>query len=280
VLLDAGAAQQTKALLDLVCVPQQVTLVRVPRRPAYRRAWEKLPASAWQRIEEPGPYAAAPPKVLHLAQTVTWLRDERTTPAGRIAVRTLLVREAGRRGKQRWHALWVFGDQTTAAYELVQRYRQRQHHEQRYRILLHDAWVDTAPSGYNKRSRHPERPGFVQNALALYAWICALCTNALEKLSRRLDPRFLHAHPRTLRRYFLYIPAQHYLLGPDRFLVVLQVGRLRALWAALVERANRDPVRIPWLHNRKLLLALDPPSSRPKRAAENAPNRRCPSVWC
>lgn len=280
VLLDAGAAQQTQALLELVCVPQQVTLVRVPRRPAYRRARETLSASAWQRIEEPGPYAAAPPKVIHIAQTVTWLRDERTQPAPRIAVRTLGVREASRRGKQRWHALWVFGDDTSAPYELMQRYRQRQHHEQRYRILLHDAWVDTAPSGYNKRSRHPERPGFVQNALALYAWVCALCTNALEQLSTHLDPRFMHAHPRTLRRYFLHIPAQLYLLGTDRFLVVLQVGRLRPLWAALAERANRDPVRIPWLHNRKLLLALDQPSSPPKHAAGNAPNHRCPGVWC
>ena len=54
----------------------------------------------------------------------------------------------------------VFGDDTTEAYVLVQQFRQRQQHEQRYRIMLHDALVDAAPSGYDKRSPNPKRPRF------------------------------------------------------------------------------------------------------------------------
>ena len=279
-LLDAGAAQNTDSLLRLVEVPDQITIVRTPRRPAYRRQWEKLPASAWQRLEEPGPYSAAPPKVIHVAQTVTQLRDTRQRPGRSYPVRTIIVREAARRGKERWHALWVFGDDTTPPYKLVERYRQRQHHEQRYRILLHDAFVDTAPSGYNKRSRNPTKPGFLQNALPLYAWLCGLATDALERLGRRLGNRFLHAHPRTLRRYWLCIPAELYLLGTDRLLVVLRVKRLRSLWETLIRRANSDPVRIPWLQNRKLLLALDKKIARPKSAGVNDPATRGPGVWC
>lgn len=279
-LLDAGAAQNTDSLLRLAEAPDQITLVRTPRRTPYQRQWQKLPAAAWQRIEEPGPYAAAPPKVIHVAETVTVLRDTRQRPARPYPVRTIVVREQARRGKQRWHALWVFGDDTTPAYQLVERYRQRQHHEQRYRILLHDAFVDTAPSGYNKRSRNPKQPGFLQNSLSLYAWICGLATDALERLSRRLGHRFLHAHPRTLRRYFLCIPAQLYLLGTDRLLVVLHVKRLRSVWEALIRHANSDPVRIPWLQNRKLLLALDKKIARPKSAGINDPATRGSDVWC
>ena len=266
-----GAAQHTDSLLSLAETPNQITLVRTPRRPSYRKQWQKLPAAAWQRIQEPGPYTAAPPKVIYIAQTVTQLRDTRSRPARLQSVRTIVVRELGRRGKERWHALWVFGDPSLPPYELVQKYRQRQHHEQRYRVMLHDALVDTAPSGYDKRSGNPKRPGFQQNALSLYAWLCGLATDALERLSRRLGQRFRHAHPRTLRRYFLCIPAQLYLLGPDRLLVVLRVTRLRPLWEALCRRANRDPVRIPWLQNRKLLLCLDKKIARPKSAGLNDP---------
>jgi hypothetical protein len=122
-LLDAGAAQNTDSLLRLADAPDQVTIVRTPRRPTYRLQWEKLPASAWQRLEEPGPYAAAPPKVIHVAETVTQLRDTRERPGRSYPVRTIVVREQARRGKERWHALWVFGDATTPAYELVERYR-------------------------------------------------------------------------------------------------------------------------------------------------------------
>src|SRR5438132_2945070 len=80
-LLDAAAAQNTDSLLRLADAPEQVTIVRTPRRPTYRRQWEKLPASAWQRLQEPGSYTAAPPKVIHIAETVTRLRDTRQGPA-------------------------------------------------------------------------------------------------------------------------------------------------------------------------------------------------------
>lgn len=102
----------------------------------------------------------------------------------------------------------------------------------------------------------------------------------LERLGPRLDLRFKHAHPRTLRRYFLCIPAQLYLLGTDRLLVVLRVKRLRSVWEVLIRHANSDPVRIPWLHNRKLLLALDKKIARPKSAGLNDPATRGAGVWC
>jgi hypothetical protein len=71
VVLDAGAAQDHESLLRLVDHPNQVTIVRVPRRQPYRQAWEKLPAEQWTRWEEPGPYQGAPAKVVHLAETRT-----------------------------------------------------------------------------------------------------------------------------------------------------------------------------------------------------------------
>jgi hypothetical protein len=256
VILDAGAAHSYNELLDLVSRPQQVTLVRVPRRPAYRAAWNALPAEVWTPLEEPGPYLDAPPKPIAIAETRTTIHSKsRTTP---VSARTIVIRETSTRGKHRWHALWIFGDEDTPAYELVHEFRTRQHHEQTYRIMLHDIHVDTAPSGYNKRSLHPERPGFQQNALTLYGWIAALATNALQAFSLLLPTQFHRAHPRTLRRYFLFTPAELFL-GHDTLIVLLKPKRLLVLWRFLVQRANQRYTRIPWLDNRRLILSLDAP---------------------
>lgn len=274
VLCDAAAAAKTAELLELVGRhSNQLTVVRVPRRPAYRKAWAQIPSKQWQQLEEPGPYKAAPAKLIWVAQTRTELSVPRKGHRPKkVSVRTIVVREAAGRGKERWHALWIFGDEQISPYNVIQLYRQRQGHEQTYRVLVHDAHVDTAPSGYDKNSRRPQRPGFKRNALTLYAWIAALVYNALEEFTQSLPPRFLHAHPRTLRRWFWQVPGEVFL-GHNALIVLLQPRRLRTLWETLVHEANRHPVKIPWLDERRLILSVEP--SRPVPAAKRAERARC-----
>lgn len=287
VILDAGAAQNHQELLALAQHPRQVTLVRTPRKPAYRERWAKLPDASWHRLEEPGPFTKAPPKIIHVAETRTRLGSKKEPQARHADVRTIVIREQARRGKERWHALWVFGDEETPTFQLVQEFRTRQHHEQAYRVLLHDAFVDTAPSGYNKKSKNVRRPGFQQNAITLYTWIAALAANALEAFTRTLPARFLHAHPRTLRRWLFNVDADLFL-GRDTLIVMLHPRRLLCLWEQFARAANRHPVRIPWLDNRRLILALAPsrggttPDAICSSFSEGAfdPENRPASVWC
>jgi hypothetical protein len=278
-VLDAAAAADTNALLTLAQRPKQVLLVRVPRRPSYVKAWRTLPPAAWHSYEEPGPYKGAPPACLQLAQASTVLTDTRGESAVPVAVRTIVVREKGRRGKERFHALWVFGDTELGSYPLIQQYRRRQGHEQRYRILLRDLFVDAAPSGYFKGSQNPKRPGFRPGALQLYGWVAAVASDVLEGFSKRLLPRFRHAFPRTLRRWFFQVPAQLYQ-GPDSLVVLLAPRHLRGLWERLVVHANADPVRIPWLGNRRLLLSLEPTRTQPKTIRPPAPSDGRRGFWC
>jgi hypothetical protein len=258
ILCDAAAAKDTKELLRLVEVNKRgVLIVRVPRRPAYRKAWAALPKDMWTQRQEAGPYKDAPPKVIHIAETKTKLTvSEKGTPRRTVLARTIVVREAAGRGKERWHALWIFGDDKMDPYQVVQTYRGRQPHEQTYRILLHDTYVDTAPSGYNKQSNNPRNPGFKQNALTLYAWIAALVYNTLEEFSQKLPKKFWHAHPRTLRRWFFQVPAELFL-GHNSLIVLLRPRLLHGVWEELVRKANQHPVHIPWLADRRLLLSLD-----------------------
>lgn len=272
-VLDAGAAQNHREMLEVADrTPNQVLLVRAPRRKAYLERWKALPEESFSAYEEPGRYKGAPAKRIHIAETSTALRAAKGEPVRQ--VRTLVVREEKRRGKDRWHALFVFRDNATDALTLIQEFRARQHHEQAYRILLHDAFVDTVPSGYSKHSRDPDRPGFRKNAITLYAWLAGLAVNALTAFSTSLPARFKWAHPRTLRRWWFNFPADLYL-SHRALLVVLHPRWFRSWWEQKVEQLNAKKIRVPWMDDRLVLYSLDvplPDSAEPSSAPSTAPS--------
>jgi hypothetical protein len=259
-VLDAGAAQSHRELLQVVDQnPNQVVLARTPRRTAYLKRWKALPEELFTSYQEPGRYKGAPAKRIHVAETTTSLRADKHSRARQ--VRTLVAREQGRKGKDRWHALFVFRDNATPALTLIQEFRARQHHEQTYRVLLHDAFVDAAPSGYSKQSSNPDRPGFRKSALMLYSWLAGLAVNALCHFTASLPERFHRAHPRTLRRWWLNFPAELYLSDKALF-IVLHPRWFRDWWQQQIEHLNAKKLRIPWLGDRLVLYSLEAPPSQ------------------
>lgn len=255
IILDAGAAQRHADLAALNRQRKTVFLVRVPRRPAYVTVWKTLPDTQFSRLEEPGPYTKAPPKVIHLVETRLRVGgiDE--------PVRTLVVREEGRRGKDRWHAIYVLHDDHTPAVELLHEYRTRQHHEQAFRIGVHDMALDTAPSGYNKRSKDPDRPGFKRNALTLQSWVIFFAFHVLRDFTAKLPARFHGAHPRTIRRYFLERGADLYLTR-SHLVVFLDPFPGQSALRPLVEDFNARPPSLPWLDNKRVVICLSPRQRR------------------
>ena len=145
VILDAGAAKKHDELLDIALRDNQVTIVRTPRRPAYRKRWNQLPPKSWTELSEPGPYTDAPPKRIAIAETTTLIRGKRHPDGHR--VRTIVIRESAGEGKQRWHALWVFGDDKTEPYDIVREFRTRQ---------LHELLIPRIAITHSKASRSPE----------------------------------------------------------------------------------------------------------------------------
>ncbi len=257
VVLDAGAAHNHRELLEVAdTLHNQVLLVRTPRRSAYLKKWQALPEHLFTCHEEPGRYKGAPPKRIHVTETTTSLRVGKGCQPRQ--VRTLVVREEGRRGKDRWHALFVFRDNGTDALSLIREFRARQHHEQTYRVLLHDAFVDAAPSGYSKQSSNPDRPGFRSNALTLYSWLAGLAVNALCSLTEALPAHFARAHPRTLRRWCLNFPADLYLSDKALF-VVLHPRYYRSWWQQHIEHLNAKKLKVPWLGDRLVFYSVDAP---------------------
>lgn len=257
VVLDAGAAQSHREMLKLADENHnQVLLVRAPRRAGYVDRWKALSEDLFAHYDEPGRYKTAPAKRIHVAETTTSIRADKHSPVRQ--VRTIVAREEKRRGKDRWHALFIFRDNATDALSLIKEFRARQHHEQTYRVLLHDAFVDTAPSGYFKNSPNPDRPGFRRNAITLYAWLAGLAVNVLTSFTASLPKRFKLAHPRTLRRWWLNFPADLYL--SDRaFFVVLHPRWFRRWWEQKIVALNAKNLRVPWLEDRLVLYSIDAP---------------------
>ena len=161
----------------------------------------------------------------------------------------------GRPRKDRWHILYV-NDERTSAYRLIQEFRQRQHHEQGYRIGVHDLDLDAVPSGYAKASR-PHRPAFRPAALTWAAWTKALAANLIERLGARLGGPWTHAHPRTLRRTFLNRPGT-LRETPAALLVELDWFPQQAALRPLVKALNAAQIQLPGPggRRRRLLMAL------------------------
>src|SRR5262249_11537356 len=150
-LFDAGAGKadaDVRALWDLVGrTPALTVTLRACRHPHRVRAWRQLPSGLFVAYEEPGACQGAPPKELRLAETRTALKGE----AAAEGVRTVVCREVvpGPK-KDRWHPLFTTSDADPLA--VLQAFRQRQHHEQGYRVGVHDLGLNATPCGYDKDS--------------------------------------------------------------------------------------------------------------------------------
>lgn len=249
-ILDAGAANSHAALGELDRQRKTVFLVRAPRRPKLVKAWKKLPPTSFTRIEEPGRYVGAPAKIVHLTETTT------SIPTIRRPVRTLVAREENTRGKDRWHALFILHDDVSPLLDLLHEFRTRQHHEQGYRIGVHDMALDTVPSGYPKDGR-PNRPGFRRGPITLCAWITALAWDALRDLAGRLPPAFHLAHPRTLRRWIFERDAE-LLMTRAHLLVVLESTWGHKWLRPLLRKFNDRALALPWLGGRRVVIGFAP----------------------
>jgi len=279
-ILDAAAASDHAALRAFDRSRHIVFLLRAPRRPAYVKAWKQLPRDSFLVVDEPGRYVGAKPKRIEVTET-TIVIEGMAKP-----VRTIVVREHAKRGKDRWHALFILHDDTTAPLDLVHEFRTRQHHEQSHRIAVHDLMLDTAPSGYPKKGM-PDRPGFRQGPLHLCSWIVALASHAVLNLGASLPTRFHRAHPRTLRRWVLQRDAELYVT-PSHLLVVLDSARGRLWLRPLLQQLNEANVTLPWLDHRRVAIGFAPtarpvPDAKPVLALPEArfDSRKAPgSVWC
>src|SRR5205085_641049 len=85
-------------------------------------------------------------------------------------------------------------DLAAAPPEVLATYRQRQHHEQGYRVTVHDEGLNASPHGYDTESPNRRRPRFHRGPLQMIGWLLALVYNAIGDLTRQLPDRFLGAH--------------------------------------------------------------------------------------
>jgi hypothetical protein len=255
-LFDAGAGKSdadVRTLWDLVrrTPPLTVTL-RACRYPHRTRAWKQLPGGLFVCSEEPGVCVAAPPKEIRVAETQTTLKGDDAEDA----VRTIVCREVvpGPK-KDRWHPLFTTSDADPL--EVLQAFRQRQHHEQGYRVGVHDLSLNAAPCGYDKESPNRQRPRFHRGPLQMVGWLMALVYNAVADLAERLPERWQQAQVATLRRTFFQRPGELYCT-PEALIVYLERFRGCESLLPLIDAINARGHHLPWLGNRRLVISPTP----------------------
>jgi hypothetical protein len=257
-LFDAGAGKadaDVRALLNLAAQsPNLDVTLRACRYPHRVRLWKQLPSSLFVPYEEPGVCVGAPTKEIRLAETRTVLKDESVEQA----VRTIVCREIvpGPK-KDRWHPLYTTSSAVPKA--VLDGFRLRQHHEQGYRVQVHDEFLNAAPCGYDKDSPNRQRPRFHRGPLQMVGWLAALVYNALADLTVGLPESYRGAHIATLRRAFVNRPGQVYLTA-EAVIVYFDPFRGQEALLPVIDTVNAQQVRLPWLEDRRLVLSLTPGS--------------------
>jgi len=255
-VFDAGAGKSdagVRALLDLADEYDELEVtLRACRYPHRARRWKQLPSGLFVSHQEPGVCVDAPAKEIRLAETTTVLKDETAEQA----VRTIICREivAGPK-KDRWHPLFT----TSAAepLEVLTDFRGRQHHEQAYRVGVHDEMLDAVPCGYAKESPDRMRPLWQRGGMQMVGWLVALVYNAVADLAVELAGDYLDSHIRTLRRTFFNRPGTLYQTA-EALIVSLDPFAGQQALAPVIDEFNAEGHRLPWLANRRVVLSLTP----------------------
>jgi len=251
VILDAAACKDEDLLLELMREPGIEVLARAVRRRKYLRQWQAIPESQWDCYEEPNETKDAPPRILEVANTVTCLGSNQTP------VRTIVAREYhGREQKECYHVLYV-NISHEHSISLIMQYRQRQNHEQAYRIGVHDLNLDAITRGYVKDSE-PAAPDFDPARITLVGWLKGLAFNALGEFRKHLPKPLSKMQAGSLIRLFLLRPGSLYATA-DEFIVALDPFGLREQLCDYVARLNAGAYRIPWLGNRRLRIIFAEP---------------------
>ena len=108
---------------------------------------------------------------------------------------------------------------------MMEEFRQRQHHEQGYRVEVHDLFLNAARCGYDKDSPDRKRPRFCRGPLQMIGCLAGLLYNACADFAAKLGSAWEGAQIRTLRRTFFNRPGTLYCT-PTSVIVYSRKGRL------------------------------------------------------
>jgi hypothetical protein len=257
-LFDAGAGKSDADVRDLLnqaeSIPKLDVTLRACRYPGRLKHWKELPTDRFVSYETPGDCQGAPPKEVRVADTNTVLRGE----AKEDAVRTILCRQVipGPK-KDRWHPLYTSLDSKRAMpIEVVEEFRQRQHHEQGYRVEVHDANLNAVRCGYDKDSPDRKRPRFHRGPLQMLGWLVALFYNACADFAAELGPAWNEVFIRTLRRTFFNRPGNLYCTPTSVIVYFDREFCHQDDLLPVIDRINAEQHRIPWMDNRLLVLSV------------------------
>lgn len=262
---DGAVSAENKTLCGLFKLGD-VVVVRAQRRSNIMRVVENIPKSEFTSYKENTDNFQRE-RIIEVAE-ITWQIKGMDKPIRMIVAHE--ERGGSKKGKKEWHLLWT-NDWKTDGYEIIKEYRQRQSHEQCYRVQGYDMNLDALPNGYRWWSPSPNRTRFNPKRLQLVGWIKALTFNVIVDWKKQLPKPYNRMMPFTLMRKFLFRTGTVEVTDEEIIVSIYSFRELKQL-SEYIAWLNAQQFKIPWVGNRILRIIE---SATPFR-------RKSPryAIWC
>jgi hypothetical protein len=169
-------------------------------------------------------------------------------------IRTVLIINPNKTGKKRYFALFT-NDLKTPVEILADQYILRWHLENVFKFQKLDLNLDILPKSYSLNPKDKLNPNFLGIRVKLVAWLKAVIYNIIVDFKNQLPKEYHNKAIRTIIRKFILRPADIYLKNDTIEIILHHFKEINDL-KEYCEKINSKEIRIPWLKNRKLKIAL------------------------
>jgi len=238
-----------KDLIEDDAIVSFITLAR--GYPTSKRQWEAIPAEEFKSLK-------GLPLVSRKYSEGNWVYAESKTKIRNCPypIRSVVLKDLDAKDeKKKWHVLFT-KDNYTHPLCIMNQYSVHWRHENGYKVLKGDLFVDNMPKGYvieksngvKTAVNRPERT-------LLLGWLKGLTFNLIKDFAELLGDKYRKCTAGTIIRLFLRRPG-YIKIKDDKLIVNLLPFKEQDALVPYIDNINQQNIRIPWLNELVLKFEL------------------------
>lgn len=231
------------------------TLLFVTLAKGYKKSkeqWDKIPDSEFKSLEK------LPLVTKEFTKGNWYYKDTRTKIRHcPYPIRSIVLKDKEAKDeKKKYHVIFTKDEQTHPVC-LINQYSVHWRHENGYKVLKNDLFVDNMPKGYvivkenNGNKTVIDRP----ERVLLLGWLKGLIFNLIKDFAGHLGGKYKNSTAGTMIRLFLRRPGYIRVDGDSLIVSLLPFKHQDAL-IPYIDNINQQNIHIPWLGNLVLKFEL------------------------
>jgi len=207
-----------------------------------KEQWDKIPDSEFKPLEKL-------PLVSKKFNKGNWYYKDTETKIGNCPypIRSIVLKDKKAKDEKKKYRVIFTDDNKTHPVCLINQYSVHWRHENGYKVLKNDLYIDNMPKGYvikkntgNKTVvNRPERT-------LLLGWLKGLTFNLIKDFSNNLGDKYKNSTAGTIIRLFLRRPG-YIRVESGNLIVSLLPFKHQDVLVPYIENINQQNIRIPWL---------------------------------